>query len=176
IDRLVDLYPPILDKMQEQIDALEDEAVECPVPSLLPRLSALKRQLLLIRRIIGPQREVVAQLTRGEVPFIRESTRVYFRDVQDHLIRTVEMVELYRDLVQGARDIYLSSISNHLNQIMKTLTIISVIAMPLTVVTGFFGMNFDAVPGLHTKLGFWVAVGLMLALVVVMLLMFRRKR
>src|SRR5207248_10014910 len=82
----------------------------------------------------------------------------YFRDVQDHLVRTVEMVELYRDLILGARDIYLSSISNHLNQIMKTLTIISVIAMPLTVITGFFGMNFDAIPGLHNKWGFWCAV------------------
>src|SRR5918911_3587615 len=108
-----------------------------------------QRELLNLRRIVGPQREVVAQLARGEVPFIREGTRIYLRDVQDHLIRTVEMVELYRDLVMGARDIYLSSISNHLNQIMKTLTIISVIGLPLTVITGFFGMNFDAIPGLH---------------------------
>ena len=80
-------------------------------------------------------------------------TRTYFRDVQDHLIRTVEMVELYRDLVLGARDIYLSSISNNLNQIMKTLTIISVIALPLTVVTSFFGMNFEDMPGIALAVG-----------------------
>jgi magnesium transporter len=92
-----------------------------------------------LRRVIGPQREVLAQLTRGEVPFIRESTRVYLRDVLDHLNRAVESLELYRDLVQGARDIYMSSISNNLNQIMKTLTIFSVIALPMTVITGFSG-------------------------------------
>jgi magnesium transporter len=119
---------------------------------------------------------VIAQITRGEVPFIRESVRVYFRDVQDHLIRIVEMVELYRDLVLGARDIYLSSISNHLNQIMKTLTIISVIGLPLTIVTGFFGMNFDAIPGLHSPKGFWFAVGFMGVAVASMLYLFKSKR
>src|SRR3954464_2187584 len=106
-----------------------------------------KRCLSNLRRIVAPQREVVAQLTRGDVPFIREGTRVFLRDVQDHLIRIVEMVELYRDLVVGARDIYLSSISNRLNEIMKTLTMITVIAIPMTIVTSFFGMNFS--PDVH---------------------------
>src|SRR5204863_3389629 len=142
-------YQPILDQMQEKLDALEDQAVDCPTPDLLPRLARIKRQILLLRRIIGPQREVVAQLTRGEIPFIRESTRVYFRDVQDHLIRAVETIELYRDLVLGARDIYMSSINNNINQVMKTLTVISVIALPMTVVTSFFGMNFESIGALH---------------------------
>jgi magnesium transporter len=143
LDYLVDHYDPILDYLEEALDELEDRALACPEPSVLTEIAARKRELLNLRRIVGPQREVVAQLTRGEVPFIRESTRVYMRDVQDHLIRTVETTELFRDLVLGARDIYLSSISNRLNEIMKTLTIITVIAIPFTVVTGFFGMNFD---------------------------------
>jgi magnesium transporter len=176
LDKLVDNYQPILDYLQERIDDLEEQAVSDPHPQLLPEIAQKKRDLLNLRRIIGPQREVLAQLTRGEVPFIRETTRIYLRDVSDHLIRTVEMIELYRDLVIGARDIYLSSISNNLNKIMKTLTIITVIALPLNVVTGFYGMNFDWIPGLHSPLAFWIAVGLMCCAVMGMLVVFRKMR
>ena len=175
IDRITDHYQPILDYLEEALDTLEDEALGNPKPELLNRIAMKKRELLNLRRIVGPQREVVARITRGEVPFVPESTRIYFRDVGDHLVRVVEMVELYRDLVMGARDIYLSSISNHLNQIMKTLTIISVIGLPLTVVTGFFGMNFDAIPGLHSPTGFWTAVTFMAIVVTTMLWLFRKK-
>jgi magnesium transporter len=176
VDGMVDQYQPILDYLGESLDDLEERSLDRPEQSVLTAISAKKRELLELRRIVGPQREVVAQLTRGDVPFIRESTRVYFRDVQDHLIRTVETVELYRDLALGARDIYLSSISNQLNQIMKTLTIISVIALPFTIVTSFFGMNFESIPGLHSKVGFWSAVGFMACGVVVMLYWFKKKR
>src|SRR5215217_4003711 len=144
LDHLVDHYQPILDYLQDALDDLEDRALTKPRPEVLTEISFKKRELLNMRRIVGPQREVVAQLTRGDVPFIREGTRVFLRDVQDHLIRTVESVELYRDLVLGARDIYLSSISNNLNQIMKVLTIITVVALPATIVTSFFGMNFNS--------------------------------
>jgi hypothetical protein len=127
---------------------------------------------------VGPQREVVAQLTRGEVPFIREQARVYFRDVQDHLIRTVEMVELYRDLVLGSRDIYLSSLSNRLNQIMKTLTIITVVAIPFTVITGFWGMNFK-MPWfermLASNVAFWGSTLVVFGLVGAVLFLFWSK-
>jgi magnesium transporter len=176
LDRITDFYQEILDYLEEALNGLEDEALENPQPELLGRISQKKRELLNLRRIIGPQREVVGQLARGEVKFIRQENLVYYRDVQDHLVRAVEMVELYRDLILGARDIYLSSISNHLNQIMKTLTIISVIAMPLTVITGFFGMNFDAIPGLHNKWGFWGAVVVMGIAVTVLLWVFKKKR
>lgn len=176
VDKIVDYYSPILDYLGEALDDLEERALTCPEPALLQEIAGKKRELLDLRRIVGPQREVVAQLTRGDVPFIRESTRVYLRDIQDHLIRTVETVELYRDLVLGARDIYLSSISNQLNQIMKTLTIFSVIALPFTVITGFFGMNFEAMPLLHSPRGFWTAVAVMLCAMIGMLFWFRRKR
>jgi magnesium transporter len=132
--------------------------------------------LLNFRRIIGPQREVLAQLTRGEVPFIRESTRVYLRDVLDHLVRAVEMIELYRDLIVGTRDIYMSGVSNNLNRIMKALTIITVIALPLNVITGFFGMNFDDIPGLHSPLAFWITVAVMISAVTTLAIVFARKR
>lgn len=176
LDHLVDHYGPILEWLQEAIDDLEEKAISQPGPDLLVQIAAKKRELLTLRRIIGPQREVLAQLTRGEVPFIRESTRIYLRDVLDHLVRAVEVIELYRDLIVGARDIYLSSVSNNLNQIMKTLTMISVIALPMTVITSFFGMNFDNIPGLHSPAAFWLTVALMLTLVLVLLSTFRRRK
>jgi magnesium transporter len=180
LDRLIDAYQPILDDMQDELDELEEEAVTDPTPGLLPRIAIKKRELLNLRRVIGPQREVLAQLTRGEVPFIRETTRIYLRDVLDHAIRAVEMIEVYRDLVAGARDIYMSSISNNLNQIMKTLTIITVIALPMTVITSFFGMNFnpDRIGGwgwlLNTPGGFWVSMSAIVALIAGLLYLFRR--
>ncbi len=180
LDLLVDNYRPILDYLQEEIDELEERAATDPKPDLLPKIAGKKRDLLNLRRIIGPQRDVLAQLTRGEVPFIRETTRIYLRDVQDHLNRAVEMIELYRDLIIGARDIYLSSISNNLNQIMKTLTIITVVALPMTVITSFFGMNFDGVPGwdwmLHHPAGFWGAILVILAIVFGVLWLFGRNK
>jgi len=173
LDHLVDQYQPILDELDVTLDEIEEQALNRPTPQVLHLITAKKRELLFMRQIVGPQREVLAQLVRGECHFIRESTRIYLRDVQDHLIRVYETVELYRDLVIGARDIYLSSISNNLNQIMKTLTILSVIALPLTVITGFFGMNFDWIPGLHSQIGFGVAIVLMIGAVAVMLWWFR---
>lgn len=177
LDRLVDNYRPILDHLQEEIDELEEKAVTEPSPDLLPKIAGKKRDLLNLRRIIGPQRDVLSQLTRGEVPFIRETTRIYLRDVQDHLVRAVEMIELYRDLVIGARDIYLSSISNNLNRVMKALTIITVTALPATVITSFYGQNFD-IPFfnaiLHSNAGFWISMGLMVGLILGLLAMFHK--
>ncbi len=164
LDLLVDNYNPILDRLQDVLDKLEDEALSDPTPALLPKIAARKRELLNLRRQIGPQRDVLAQLTRGEVAFIREPARVYLRDVQDHLLRAVELIELYRDLVMGTRDLYLSSVSNNLNVIMKALTLITVIALPLTVVTGFFGMNFEALPGIHSPRAMWWVVAATVAM------------
>jgi magnesium transporter len=176
LDRLVDHYVPILEHLQEEIDGLEEQSVENPTPDVLHRIAAKKRELLNFRRIIAPQRDVIAQLTRGDVPFIRESTRVYLRDVLDHLVRAVELIELYRDIVVGARDIYMSSVSNNLNQVMKTLTVITVIALPLNLITGFFGMNFENLPGIHTQWAFWVTVGLMVTAIAVVITVLRARK
>jgi magnesium transporter len=176
LDHITDAYMPILDYLGDTLDDLEDRALHEPTKEVLSEISGKKRELLNLRRIVGPQREVLAMLTRGEVPFIRMEARAYFRDVQDHLNRTVETVELYRDLVLGARDIYLSSISNNLNQIMKTLTIISVIALPLTIVTSFFGMNFEAMPLAHSQWGFWIAMIGMVGIEVGVFWWFRKKK
>lgn len=176
LDHIVDAYQPILEYLQESLDDLEDRVLNEPSPEMLQEISQKKRELMNLRRIVTPQREVIAQITRGEVPFIREATRIYFRDVQDNLIHVVETVELCRDLVLGARDIYLSSVSNSLNQVMKTLTIISVVALPLTVVTSFFGMNFQAIPGLGSPTAFWLVVVGMIASMIGLLWLFRYRR
>ncbi len=176
LDQLVDHYQPILDHLNESLEDLEDEAVNNPSPQILSIISSEKRDLMTLRRIIGPQRDVLAQLTRGEVPFIRESTRVYLRDVQDHLARAVEMIELYRELVASARDLYLSSINNNLNNVMKSLTLITVIALPINIMTGFFGMNFDDLPGKHDLMWFWVTMGIMLAAVAGLVVLFVKKK
>ncbi len=179
LDHMTDHYRPILDYLEEALDVLEEDALHKPTPELLTNIAQKKRELLNFRRIVGPQREVIAQLTRGEVPFIREGTRVYFRDVLDHIVRTVEMLELYRDLVLGARDIYLSTISNQLNQIMKALTVITVVALPATIITSFFGMNFSAdIPGwgwvLNHAAGFWMAILVIAGTVLTLLYYFRK--
>jgi magnesium transporter len=176
LDRLVDHYQPILDWMQEELDDLEDAAMLNPSVDVLTRISGKKRELMGLRRIIGPQRDVLAMLTRGDVPFIREHSRVYYRDILDHLNRAVETIEIDRDLIQGARDIYMSSINNNLNQIMKTLTVISILALPLAVVTSFFGMNFEDMPLLHSAAGLWISMGVTLAIEAVLVFIFLRKR
>jgi len=177
LDEIVDQYQPILDDLSEALDDLDDVASADDPPRDLPRrVSEKKRMLIYLRQLAGPQREVVGQMTRGDVHVIRESTRIYLRDVQDHLIRLYENVELYRDIVMSARDIYLSNISNHLNQIMKTLTIISVIGLPFTIVTGFFGMNFFDNGELHHHGLFTVAIVTMAAAVVGLLVWFRMRK
>jgi magnesium transporter len=175
LDRLVDKYAPILDDFQEQLDQLEDTAIDNPPAGFLVTVSDRKTELLNLRRIMTQQRDILNQLTRGEVSFIGQSTRLYFRDVLDHLNREVETIDIYRDLLMGCRDIYMSSINNRLNKIMKTLAIISVVTLPLTVITSFFGMNFaDTIPGFTRPRTFMAAVLLMIVLPFAFLYWFRK--
>ncbi|MGA7318067.1 MAG: magnesium/cobalt transporter CorA [Silvibacterium sp.] len=176
LDRLVDKCPPILDDFQELLDTLEEEAIENPSSEFLVKISDHKTELLHLRRIMTQQRDILGQLTRGEVPFMGQMSRIYFRDVLDHLNREVETIDIYRDLLVGCRDIYMSSINNRLNRIMKTLAIISVVTLPLTVITSFFGMNFaDTIPGFTKPLTFVAAMLLMICLPVVFLFLFRKR-
>jgi magnesium transporter len=176
LDRLVDKYAPILDDFQEMLDKLEEVAIEDPPDGYLVTVSDRKTELLNLRRIMTQQRDILAQLTRGEVPFMGQLSRIYFRDVLDHLNREVETIDIYRDLLMGCRDIYMSSINNRLNRIMKTLAIISVVTLPLTVITSFFGMNFaDTIPGFTKPLTFVAAMLLMICLPFVFLYLFRKK-
>jgi magnesium transporter len=176
LDRLVDKYVPILDDFQELLDKLEEQAIEDPPEEFLVTVSDRKTELLNLRRIMTQQRDILGQLTRGEVPFMGQLSRIYFRDVLDHLNREVETIDIYRDLLMGCRDIYMSSINNRLNRIMKTLAIISIVTLPLTVITSFFGMNFaDTIPGFTKPLTFVAAMLLMICLPFVFLYLFQKK-
>ena len=148
-DRLMDRFFPILEIMDDRIDRLEDELVAKPTRNCLNQIFGYKQDLLKLRKMVSPTREVFNALSRRGHPFIQDRTTVYFRDVYDHLVRAYEMVDSYRDLLSNALDAYLSTVSNNLNVVMKRLTIVSTIFLPLTFITGFFGMNFDALPYHH---------------------------
>jgi len=145
-DLLVDSYFPALDALEEEIDALEDDVVQRPTQGRLHQIFALKRVLVHLRKLVSPQREVYNALSRRDHPYIDPKSAAYFRDLHDHLIRANEIVESYRDLVSNMLDAYLATISNRLNEVMKRLTILATIFMPITFITGFFGMNFAGMP------------------------------
>ena len=141
-DHLVTEYMPIVEKIDEAIDEIEDQIFDKPSPRTLEKLFALKRVLLAMRRILLPQRDVLNKLARDDYQVIDPKDRIFFRDIYDHLVRLHDLNESLRDLVGGALDMYLSVVNNRMNEVMKTLTIITVLFMPLTFLTGYFGMNF----------------------------------
>jgi len=141
-DEVVASYMPVVEAIDEEIDLAEDQVFDRPTPQTLEKIFTLKRATLHLRRIVGPQREVLNKLARDDYAVIDTRSRIYFRDVYDHLVRLHDITESLRDLVGGSLDTYLSVINNHMNDIMRTLTIITTLFMPLTFITGFFGMNF----------------------------------
>lgn len=141
-DELVAEYMPVVDQIEEVIDRIEDEVFGRPTPEILEHIFGLKRVLLRLRRIMMPQREALNKLARGDFPQVDAEARAFFRDVYDHLVRLNDIIESMRDLVSGAMDTYLSVTNNRMNEIMKTLTIITTFFMPLSFIAAFFGMNF----------------------------------
>lgn len=152
-DALADSYIPILDHYSEEIDALEDEILASPEPAQLPRIFAIKRGLIEMRRILTPTRDLASHIQRSTQLKLPPDLLPYFRDIYDHLARNIDTVEMLRDLLNGSLDIYLSSVANRTNQVMKVLTILSTIALPALVISGFYGMNFDALPGIKNPNG-----------------------
>jgi magnesium transporter len=145
-DALVDACFPVLEALEDEIDALEDAVVEAPARARMRRLFEVKRVLVQLRKVVSPQREVYNALSRRDYPYIEARTAIYFRDIHDHLVRAFEMIDSYRDLVANTLDAYLAATSNRLGQVMKQLTVIATIFMPLSFLTGFFGMNFTTIP------------------------------
>jgi magnesium transporter len=154
LDELVDEYLPLLDDMEEEIDELEDNVLTDPQQETLQRILALKHNILALRRVISPQREVMNRLSRDDFPQIKPQHQIYFRDIYDHLVRIQDLSDTIRDIVSSALDTYLSATSNHLNQVMKALTIVSTIFLPLTFLAGVYGMNFHYMPELEWKIGY----------------------
>jgi magnesium transporter len=178
-DYLVADYMPMVEEIDEAIDRIEDQVFDRPSPRTLENLFALKRVLLAMRRILLPQREVLNKLARDDYKVIDPKDRIFFRDIYDHLVRLHDLNESLRDLVGGALDTYLSVINNRMNEVMKTLTIITTLFMPLTFVTGFFGMNFFEPLGLMkewtTNPVFYVVLAINILLPISMYFWMRRR-
>ncbi|MEK6660249.1 MAG: magnesium transporter CorA family protein, partial [candidate division NC10 bacterium] len=172
-DLLVDSYFPALDALEDETDALEDDVVQRPTQGRLHQIFALKQVLVHLRKLVSPQREVYNALSRRDYPYIDPKSAVYFRDLHDHLMRANEIVESYRDLVGNMLDVYLATISNRLNEVMKRLTLLATIFMPLTFITGFFGMNFAAMPFTWNWL-LWTTIAAMVITPLTMLVWFVR--
>ena len=176
LDAIVDGYFSVIEVFGERIEAVEEEVVADPDRETLQAIYALKRSLVALRRSVWPLRDVVAELERGESPLIREPTLVYLRDIYDHTIEVAETVETYRDTMSGTLDVYLSSQSSKMNEIMKVLTVIATIFIPLTFIAGLYGMNFAYMPELRHPWGYPAALTSMAVVAGVMLLYFRKKR
>ncbi|HSS29638.1 MAG TPA: magnesium/cobalt transporter CorA [Nitrospiraceae bacterium] len=176
IDAIVDQYFTVVEVLGEKIEALQDLVVSDPKPETLHQIHALKRQLLFLRRAVWPLREATNSLSRSECPLLQESTKVFFRDVYDHVVQIVDTIETLREMVSASLDIYLSSISYRLNAVMKVLTIITTIFMPLTFIVGIYGMNFEHIPELKWEWGYPLVLGMMAAIAIAMLGFFIRKK
>jgi magnesium transporter len=175
LDTIVDQYFPLLEQLGEDIEQLEEGLITHADREALRTLHQFKREMILLRRAIWPLREVLSHLERGESPLVHSSTHVFLRDVYDHTIQLIETTETYRDMLAGMMDIYLTSLSNKLNETMKVLTVIATIFIPLTFIVGIYGMNFKVMPELEWPWGYPLVMGVMLILAIGMLWSFRRK-
>ncbi len=176
IDAVVDYYFVVLEKLGDRIEELEEEAIAYPNSETIREMHQLKRETISLRHSIWPLREVLSGLLRSESKIIKKTTSIYLRDVYDHTVQVMDTVETFRDVLSGTMDMYLSNISNRMNEIMKVLTIMGTIFIPLTFITGVYGMNFDIMPELRWKYGYFAVLGLMSLVIVIMLLYFRRKK
>jgi magnesium transporter len=176
VDTIVDNYFIILEKLGERLEDLEEEIIDNPSESKLKKLYWLKQEMIFLRKSIWPIRELISRLERDETGLVRPSTRMYIKDVYDHTIQIIDTIESYRDTLASLMDIYLSGVNNKISAVMKVLTIISTIFIPLTFIVGVYGMNFEHMPELKWAYGYYLIWGIMGAMGMAMLVFFRRKR
>jgi len=176
MDVIVDNYFLVLEQVADSIELMEEELMRAPEPRTLAEIYRLKRELLFIHKAIWPLREVLNSMIRRESPIVQEPTLIYLRDLYDHTIQVIETVETLRDMLSGMLDIYLSSVSNRMNAVIKVLTIIATIFMPLTFIVGLYGMNFKHMPELEWQWGYPAVWLLMVVVTAGMLIFFKNKR
>ncbi len=182
LDLVIDSCFPVLEDFGLQLEDVEEEILEAADKETLERIHVLKRELIFLRRMLWPEREVISQLQRGQHGLIREETSIYLRDCYDHVVQVMELLETYREMAGGMMDIFLSSLSNRMNDVMRVLTVIATMFIPLTFIVGVYGMNFDpnlgpwSMPELRHPLGYLSVWLVMIVLVVGMLVFFRRRK
>ena len=177
LDQLIDLYMPVVEDFDTSISELEERvfALQRPSNQILEEIMGLKRSVARLRRISAKQLQVLYRFSHGEFPLIDDQTLPFYRDVHDHLLRIVDLSESYRDLVSGLSDIHLSVIANKTNEVMKVLAVFSSIMLPLSLIAGIYGMNFENMPELHQQYGYYFAIALMIVIAVLLLIYFWRK-
>ena len=182
LDAIVDFYFPVLESIGESVETIEEQLLETPTRQLALDLHEMKRKLLQLRRSAWPQREIISQLHRDDSGLVQAETKIFLRDCYDHTIQIMDVIESYRDITTGLMDLYLSSISTRTNEVMRILTIISSIFIPITFIAGVYGMNFDPkaspfnMPELGTRYGYPICLSVMLLIVVGMLTFFKKKK
>jgi magnesium transporter len=176
LDLVVDQYFVVLEKVDIDLDKLEEELTHTPKPDTVKKMRKAKREMIFLRKSIWPMRDVISRLQKIEPPLVSTSLQVYLRDVYDHLVQTIDIIEGFRDVVSGMMDVYLSNINIKTNEIMKVLTIVSTIFVPLTFISSLYGMNFEYMPELHYKFGYPLILLLLISIAGCMLYYFHRKR
>ncbi len=176
LDAVVDCYFNILEKIGDKIELLEDDLITEPTKETMQKLHFMKREMIFVRKAVWPMRELINNFERSETELIKPSTDIYLRDVLDHTVRVIDTVETYRDLLSGMMDIYLSSVSNRMNEIMKVLTIITTIFVPVTFIAGVYGMNFENMPELKSQWGYTITWVVMITIIGSLLIYFRKRK
>jgi len=176
LDHLSDHYKPLMERFDDEIELLEGRVLKDASASVVGEIFEVKRSLAKIRRVASHQRDVVQRLARGEFDLIEESALPFYRDVADHFVRVTDLADSYRDILGSILDMYMSVQGQKLNEIMKVLTLMSTIMLPMTFVAGIYGMNFEFMPELHMKYGYYGAIAAMITIAVVLLLWFRKRK
>ena len=176
IDAVVDNYFVVMENIDYHIEEIEEKLITAPTPGITQKIHDFKREMLFLRKSAWPLREVVGSFERSDSKLIHQSTGMYLRDLYDHVIQVIEYIEIFQDMLSGLLDLYLSSVSNRMNEIMKVLTIISTIFIPLTFVAGVYGMNFTYMPELEWRIGYPAVWAVMVVIAFSMVLFFKRKK
>jgi magnesium transporter len=176
MDAVVDCYFTAIEKIGDKIEEIEEEIISDSDKKSLLQLYHLKREMIYLRKQVWPMRDMINNMIRSETTLINPTSDIYLRDLSDHVTRIIDTVETYRDLLSGIMDIYLSTNANRMNEVMKVLTIMSSIFIPVTFIAGVYGMNFDNMPELHTRNGYFVTCGVMLSIIIGLMIYFKRKK
>jgi magnesium transporter len=176
LDTIIDHYFLILEKFAERIETLEENLVSDPKPETLHQIHSMKREMIFLRKSAWPLRELIYNLEKSDSELIQAATKIFLRDIYDHAVHIIDSIETYREMLSSMLDIYLSSVSNRMNQVMKVLTIIATIFMPLTFMAGVYGMNFKFMPEIGWRWGYPLVLLIMFTVAAVMLYLFRKKK
>lgn len=175
LDLIVDNYYVVMEKLGEKIELLEEDIIRNANNRSLAKINMLRKEMIILKRSIAPVREMINGILRSESELIEERTEKYFKDIYDHIIQANDLAENYRDMMMNLNDLYLSNVNLKMNEVMKVMAVVTCLLAPATVIGGIFGMNFETIPLLHNKWGFFISVGLMLFIPLTMIRMFRKR-